>query len=177
MICSTVQISGSGVSQLDHGAIVATVPKEEIRKITLSYDPRSRHPFLQFLAGFVLIATGLILLVAEFIIAEGGVVLMQLKSIVLGIPVVPILLWAMVGFGAWLLIGVFRGRYNFRIRTDDGMRKIFFAESADVRDIRSFATRANDELGYAIDLTIMQSMHIPHAGQERHSGADRGQSA
>jgi len=160
MICSTVQILGSGISQVENNQIVATIPREEIQLIKLSHDSKSRHPFLRFLAGFVLMVTGLILLLVEFIMAEGGIVSLQMKSFTLGVPIVPILLWAMVGMGAWLLIGVFRGRYNFLIKTDYGMKKIFFAESADIRDIRDLVTRAKVEFGYEIDVTLFDSMHF-----------------
>ncbi len=160
MKCSIVQILGSGISQIENNKIVAIVPKEEIRLIKLSHDSRSRHPFLRFLAGFVLMVTGLILLLAEFIVAEGGIVFLQMKSFVFGFPIVPILLWTMVGVGAWLLIGVFRGRYNFLIKTDRGMRKIFFEESADIREIREIITRAKNEFGYDIDVTLLDSMHF-----------------
>ncbi len=161
MMCSTVNISWSGISQLDGDAVVMTVPKEEIRRVTLAHDSRARRPFLQFFAGFILIVTGLVFLIAAFMIAEGGVYLIQLRSRTLGIPLLPIGLWSMVGIGLWLIIGVFRGRYNLLIDTRDGCRKIFFAESADIREIRDFVGRAVRELGYDIDMSIMQSMHIP----------------
>jgi hypothetical protein len=163
MRCSTVNISLSGISQLDGEAVVTAVPREEIRRITLAHDSRVRHPFLQFFAGFILIATGLVFLIAAFLIAEGGVYLVQLKSRTLGIPLLPIGLWSMVGIGLWLITGVFRGRYNLLIDTRDGCRKIFFAESADIREIRDFVGRAVRELGYDVDMSIMQSMHV-HAG-------------
>ncbi len=161
MMLSMVHISISGISQLDGDAVVMTVPKEEIRRVTLVHDSRARRPFLQFFAGFILAATGLVFLIAAFLIAEGGVYVVQLKSVVLGIPVLPIGLWSMVGIGLWLIIGVFRGRYNLLIDTEQGCRKIFFAESADIRDIRDFVGRATRELGYDIDMSIMKSMHIP----------------
>ncbi len=161
MTCSSVAISLSGISQLDGDAVVTTVPKEEIRRVTLAHDSRARRPFLQFFAGFILAATGLVFLIAAFLIAEGGVYVVQLKSLVLGVPVLPIGLWAMVGTGLWLIIGVFRGRYNLLIDTERGCRKIFFAESADIREIRDFIGRAVRELGYDIDMSIMESMHLP----------------
>ncbi len=160
MRCSTVQISGSGISQIEGNMITVTVPKGEIRKIALSYDPKSRHPFLQFLAGFGLIVTGLVLIIAAFIMAEGGVFPVQIKSFTIRIPLAPIVLWAMVGIGLWLLIGVFRGRYNFLVKTEKGTRKIFFEESADIRDIRQFVMRAMHEFGYDIDVSIMDTMHF-----------------
>jgi hypothetical protein len=160
MICSTVKITGSGMSQVDGGKIVITVPKEEIRGVRLSHDSQSRHPFLRFFAGFILVATGLILLTAAFFIAEGGVYLLQLQSYTLGIPIIPVVLWLMVGGGLWLLVGVFRGRYNLLLDTVQGSRKIFFSASADICEIGRFIKRANEELGYDIDTSIMETMYI-----------------
>ncbi len=161
MICSSVHISQSGISQMEGDAVVATVSRDEIRRVTLTHDSRARRPFLQFFAGFIMIATGLVFLTAAFLIAEGGVYVVQLKSLVFGVPVLPVALWAMVGIGLWLIIGVFRGRYNLLIDTAGGCRKIFFTESADIRDIRDFIGRAVREMGYDIDMSIMKSMHIP----------------
>lgn len=148
------------MSQVDGDKEVVAVPKEEIRRVSLSHDPQSRHPFLRFFAGFVLVTTGLILLTAAFIIAEGGVYHLHLQSYTLGVPLIPIVLWSMVGGGLWLLIGVFRGRYNLLIDTEKGCRKIFFAASADIREIARFIKRANEELGYDIDTSIMETMYF-----------------
>ena len=160
MICSTVQISASGISQLADGGIATTVPKDAIRRVMLAHDSRSRRPFLRFFAGFVLVVTGLIVLIAAFIMAEGGVYRVRIQSLTLGVPLAPIVLWLMVAWGLWLIIGVFRGRYNFLIETDGGRKKIFFSEAADIGEIARFAARANSELGYAIDLSIMDTMFV-----------------
>jgi hypothetical protein len=171
MRCSTVQILGSGVSQIDGGRIAATVPKEEVRRIKLSYDPRSRHPFLRFLAGFGLIVAGLILIIADFIIVEVGIFRVHIASHTFSIPVATIGLWLGVCAGLWLLIGVFRGRYNLLINTRQGICKIFFAESTDIREIQHFVGRAKQELGYDIDMAIMDTMYIKQAPADH--GTDR----
>ncbi len=160
MICSMVEISYSGINQLGGDGITTSVPKEEIRGAALSYDPASRYPFLRFLAGFGLVVAGLIMIIADFIIVEVGIFRLQVASHTFTIPVVPIGLWLAVGAGLWLLIGVFRGRYTLSIRTGTAIRKIFFAQSADIRDIRDFIRRANRELGYDIDVSIMDTMYV-----------------
>jgi hypothetical protein len=167
MRCSTVEISGSAIRQLDGGAVVAKVPKEEMRKVTLCHDSRSRYPFLRFFTGFVLILFGLILFADAFLKAEGGVVLLHIKSFTLGIPVLPILLWGMIGGGIWLIRGVFRGRFNFLIKTGTGYRKIFFGEAADIREIRNFVGRAVSEYGYEIDASLFDTMLFEQAPQKR----------
>lgn len=163
MRCLTIQISGSGISQIEGDRIVATVPKEEVRRIKLSYDPDSRHPFLRFLAGFGLVVAGLIMIIADYIIVEVGIIPVHIASQTFSIPIATIGLWLGVGAGLWFLIGVFRGRYNLLIDTEQGIRKIFFAASTDIREIQRFVGRANQELGYEIDMSIMDTMYIPHA--------------
>ncbi len=163
MRCSSVQISVSDISQLEECRIAATVPREDIRQIKLSYDSKARHPFLQFFVGFGLIVTGLVLLIAAFIMVEVGAFFFHIASHTFSIPVVPIGLWLMVGAGLWLLIGVFRGRYNLLINTKRGVRKIFFGESTDIKDILRFIGRANQELGYDIDMSITETMYIKDA--------------
>jgi hypothetical protein len=163
MRCSTVQISASDISQLEECRIAVTVPREDIRRIKLSYDSKARHPFLQFLVGFGMIVAGLVLLIAAFIMVEVGAFFFHIASHTFRIPVVPIALWLMTGAGLWLLIGVFQGRYNLLINTNRGIRKIFFAESTDIRDILRFIGRANQELGYDIDLSITDTMYIKDA--------------
>ncbi len=163
MRCSTVQISATCISQLEDSRIAVTVPKEDIRRIKLSFDPASRHPFLRFLAGFGLVVAGLILIIADFIIVEVGIFRFHIASHTFSVPVATIGLWLWVGAGLWLLIGVFRGRYNLLIKTANGIRKIFFEGSADIREIQHFVGRANQELGYDIDMSIMDTMYIKRA--------------
>jgi hypothetical protein len=167
MRCSTVEISGSSISQLDGGTVVAIVPKEEIQEVTLVHDSQSRYPFLRFLTGFVLILFGLILFTNAFLKAEGGVVLLHIKSFTLGIPVIPILLSGLIGGGIWLIRGVFRGRFNFYIKSVNGDRKIFFEEATDVIEIRDFVGRAVSEFGYEIDATLFDTMHFGNAPRKR----------
>ena len=167
MRCSKVEISESAISQLDGGTVVAIVPKEEIREVTLCHDSQSRYPFLRFFTGFVLILFGLILLADAFLKAEGGVVLVHIKSFTLGIPVIPILLWGLIGGGIWLIRGVFRGRFNFSIKSVNGDRKIFFGEAADVKEIRDFVGRAVHEFGYEIDASLFDTMLFEQAPQKR----------
>ncbi len=167
MRCSTVEISGSAISQVDGGTVVATVPKEDIRKVTLCHDSRFRHPFLRFFIGFELILFGLIFLTEAFLKAEGGVVFLPVKSFMIGIPVLPILLWGIVGEGLWLIMGVFRGTYSFLIETAGGDRKILFGESSDAGEIRDFVGRAVSEFGYEIDASLFETMHFAPAPQKR----------
>ncbi len=166
--CSTVEISGSAITQLEGGAVVEAVSKEDIRKVTLCYNSRSRRPFLRFFIGFVLVLFGLIFLTAVFLRAEGGVVFLSIRrSYVVGIPLFPILFWGMVGEGLWLILGVFRGRYALLVKTERGDRKIFFRESTDVIEVREFVRRAVSNFGYEIDTSFFETMHFGSESQKR----------
>ena len=167
MTNSTVKITATGVSQLEDSTAVFTISKQDIRLAKLTYLAKSRHPFLQFLIGFGLLASGLVLIIMTFIIVEVGVVIINVWSYTLSIPVVPIALWLMVGTGLWLIIGVFRGRYNIMIQTDQGISNIFFGESANIIDILNFIRRANQELGYNIDISITKTMYIRDSPSDR----------
>ena len=160
MICASVDISTSGISQLDGNRAIATIPRERISRIVLCHDSCSRHPFLRFLFGFVMIATGIILGIGAFLLDLGGVYLVKLQSFTFGVPVAPLVIVLLILAGGWLLAGVRRGRYNLMIHTSNGVRKIFFAESADIRDIRQFLGRARTEFGYEIDVSLMDQMHF-----------------
>ncbi len=169
MICSSIIITAAGISQRTETLGTVTVPREEIRAVRLSHAPRSRHPFLRFFTGFMLIAIGLIFLTAAFMMAEGGVMQMHLKAVAFSIPVIPIVLWSMVGAGLWLILGVFRGCYSITITMDGGIRQLFFPESTGIAEILRFIERANRELGYSIDTSLTQTMYLgpaPDGGNE-----------
>ncbi len=167
MICSSISITAAGIGQRSEAADVVMVPREDIRAVSLSHKTRSRHPFLRFLAGFVLVVTGLIFLIAAFLLAEGGVVEIHLNIFSFSVPVIPILLWSLVGAGLWLILGVFRGCYTIMITTDAGTRTLSFPESAKIAEILRFIGRANRELGYSIDTSLTQTMYIRPAPDDR----------
>jgi hypothetical protein len=160
MNCASVDISTSGISQLDGNRTINTISREGIVRIALSHDSCSRHPFLRFLVGFVMIATGIVLGIGAFLLDLGGIYLVKMESFTFGIPVAPLVIALLIWVGGWLLAGMLRGRYNLLIHTPSGVRKIFFTKSADIRDIRQFLRRAQTELGYEIDVSLMDQMHF-----------------
>jgi hypothetical protein len=160
MNCGSVDISTSGISQLDGNRTINTISREGIVRIALSHDSCSRHPFLRFLVGFVMIATGIVLGIGAFLLDLGGIYLVKMESFTFGIPVAPLVIALLIWAGGWLLAGMLRGRYNLQIHTPSGVRKIFFTKSADIRDIRQFLRRAQTELGYEIDVSLMDQMHF-----------------
>ncbi len=157
--CSKVEISGTTISELHCDRIFVAVPREQIRHIQLCYDASPKNPFCQFFLGFNLFLIGLIGLIVVFYASMGEGSLIQSESGEFVVPLIPVVLWLMVGTGLWLLRGVFHARYLFLIDTENGIRKIFFEESADINEIQLFIRRAQLHFGYAIDVSVLQKNH------------------
>ncbi len=160
MTCASITISAEGISQETGAAGTVTIGREAIRSLQLSHAGRSRRPFFRFFAGFLLMAIGTIFLIAAFLMAEGGVVEMHFMALSFSVPVVPLVLWAMVGAGLWLVMGVFRGCYGITVRSDSGTRTFSFPESMALSEILRFIARANRDLGYAIDTSLTASLYL-----------------
>jgi hypothetical protein len=160
MHCGSIDISASGIRQSLGDRTVITVEREEILRIVLGHDSRARHPFLQFLVGFVLVASGIILGIGAFLLDLGGIYLIKMDQFTFGVPLAPLVIVLFIWSGGWLILSVLRGRYNLLVHTPKGKTKIVFAQRADIRDIRKFLERAQHELGYEIDVSLMHQMHF-----------------
>lgn len=158
--CSKVEISGTRISELDGDRVVITVPREQIRQIKLSYDTGAKNPFCQFFLGFTLLSLGLIGVIVIFIASAGGGSLIQNQSGGSVLPLIPITLWLMIGIGLWLLADIFQAKYHFLIDTENGIRKVFFEKSVDIREIQQFIKRAHLNFGYEIDVSIVEKMQV-----------------
>ncbi len=154
--CSGVCISGLGISKLEGGKVVRTIPRERIKEIKLSFDSDSRHPFCQFFGGFTMVALGLIMEIACVIMGSDRATSVNLIVISLGIRSAMASFWGIIGLGLWSLIGVFRAKYHLLITTESGTRRLFFEKSSDKREIRQFIRRACQEFGYEIDASILE---------------------
>ncbi|HAM50124.1 MAG TPA: hypothetical protein DCP92_05315 [Nitrospiraceae bacterium] len=164
--CSSVEISGSAIRQRDGDRSVLIVPREQIQLIKLAYDTSAKNPFCQYFLGFTLFSLGLIGLIATFIASLGGVSLIKMGSGDLGLPLIPIALWFMIGIGFWLLIGIFRARYHLLIATEQGLRKIFFEQSIDIKEIQQFIRKAHLNFGYEIDTSILEKLKVSSLGSK-----------
>ncbi len=147
-----MRISGAGISEIEDGKIVASVPREQIRRIRLSHLTSTRHPFIRFLLGFSFVSVGLIFGIAAFFVHEEDPAITQTGSYAVEVPLVLIGLWLMVGLGLWLLAGVFRGKYILLVDTDAGTRRICFDKSTGIGEIQCFMEKAEQEFGYEIEL-------------------------
>ncbi len=155
--CSNVEISGTGISELDCRGTATTVPREQVRRITLSYDTRTENPFCHYFLGFTLLLLGALGLLVIFLASvKGG--LIQVESEYMEIPLIPVALWLMIGIGLWLLVGIFRAQYHFLIETENKTCRIFFEKSADIAEIRQFIRRAQFDFGYEIDISILEKL-------------------
>ncbi len=153
--CSTVRISCAGISQLEEGRAVVTVPKEQIRRITLSHLTSTRHPFLQFFVGFVSVSAGLILGITSFLVDEGDPGPAPPGSFIIKIPLLTVGLWILMGFGFYLLMGIFRGKYILIVETEQGKQRICFDKTTRIGEIMSFIEQAK-EFGYEIKTPTLE---------------------
>ncbi len=150
-----MKISGTEIVQLKGGKAAITVPREKILRIKLVHDARARNPFCRFFLGFTLLALGFIGMITIFLAALGRPGLVQTVVEDAGLPLLPIVLWLMIGAGIWCLAGVFQSRYQFHIETERGIYKLFFGKSADVEEIRQFIRKARMNYGYDIDAALL----------------------
>ncbi len=150
-----MKISGTEIAQLKGGKAVITVPREKILRIKLVHDARAKNPFCQFFLGFTLLALGIIGMITIFLAALGKPGLFQTAVEDAGLPLLPIVLWLMIGAGIWCLAGVFQSRYQFHIETERGICKLFFGKSADIGEIRQFVRKARMDYGYEIDSSVL----------------------
>ena len=155
---SKVEISATEIIKIEAGRPVLTIQREQIRQIELCYDTEANHPFYQYFLGFILLFLGLFGLIVTFLALAGGGGIAPAKPGELVIPLVPVILWVMTGIGFWLLVGIFRARYNLCIETDNGTHRIFFDKTTELMEIRQFISRANQRFGYEIDSSILAKM-------------------
>lgn len=156
--CSNVEISADEITEFNGKRAVSRVQRKHIRHIKLSYDTNVKTPFLHFFMGFTLTTLGIIGLTTFIIAAAGEGRFLQRESGRLVLPLVPMVLWVMIGLGFWLLMRVFRARYHFVVDTEEGERKIFFEKAADVREIQQLVRRARLSFGYEIECSILEKM-------------------
>jgi hypothetical protein len=153
--CPTLEVSGTAISKLDGDKTVFTVSREHIRNITLVYDSDVKNPFCRYFMGFVLFFLGLIGLIAVILASAGGHPLLQPETGSSELAPLMLTLWLLIGIGLWLLIAIFRAQYQLLIDTTDGVRKVAFAKSMDLQQIRQFLRRAQMFFGYEIDTSIL----------------------
>ena len=159
--CSNVEISAGRIAEFDGGRTVVAVSREQIRHIKLSYDTSVKTPFLHFFMGFTLTTLGMIGMITVFTAAARPGWLMQREPGHMVLPLIPIMLWAVIGIGLLLLMRVFRAQYHLVVDTGNGECKVFFERSADVLDIGRFIRRAKIDFGYEIESSILERMQVP----------------
>jgi hypothetical protein len=157
--CSKVEISEAGISELDGKRVVAAIPREQIREIKLCCESCAKYPFFQYFMGFNLLALGVIGLFVVFL-ASAKRPLVPTEPGTFVLPMIPIILWVMVGIGFSFLIKVIRTRYHLAVETEGGIRKLFFDRKMKVDEIRQFLRKAKFYFGYTVDVSILEKKHL-----------------
>lgn len=158
--CSRVEISEDGISEVNGRGGGATIPRARIREIKLCYESKAKHPFSRYFLGYILLIFGIIGLLVDFLASVGEVSLIAVGSGDFVIPLIPVAHWCMIGIGFWLLVGIFRARYLLSIRTDEGVRRIFFEKKVTAEEIQQFLRRAQFSFGYTIDVSILREKSL-----------------
>jgi hypothetical protein len=156
--CPTLEISGTAISALDGDKVVYTVAREKIRRIILVYESDVKNPFCRYFLGFVLFLLGVIGLIAVLLASAGGHPLLQPETGSSELAPIILALWILIGAGLWLLMGVFRARYQLMIDSNEGISKVPFAKSMDLQQVRQFIRRAQMFFGYEIDVSILEKI-------------------
>ncbi len=102
-----------------------------------------------------MVALGSIGLITLFLAGTGRTPLVPDDSGDQVIPVLPLVLWLMLGIGIWCLTGIFKTRYHFLIDTESGMQKIYFGK-VDNLQIRQFMRKVCGDFGYEIDISVLE---------------------
>jgi hypothetical protein len=159
---SGVEISGGEICELWHEKPFLKVPREHIKLIKLSLDTPARNPFCQFFMGFIMVFMSTVWLAMLFLASWSGILAMELEEDVVRVPLAAMALWVMAGGGFWLLLGVFRSRYQFIIQTEHRVRKIFFEKAASTEGLDIFIRKARLDFGYEIDNSVLEAKGLPH---------------
>jgi hypothetical protein len=141
---SNVVFGSNDIVLVDHGKLILSIPRSDIRRILLKYGYQSERPIVQVLFGIAIFLTGLYFLV-NFILQ------ITIYRIVYGNMLLSILLFPL---GSWFLIDGLRLRYYFEVALDNDTRKFPLGKNPDEDQLLEFVKQAS-KLGYVIDSSIL----------------------
>ena len=61
IICGSIRFTAEAIQELDGKQVIVTVPREEVTSVSLCYGESVEKPILQFIAGLIMCAIGLVL--------------------------------------------------------------------------------------------------------------------
>ncbi len=164
--CSRVEFSATMVREIDGQRILATIPREHIRQISLSYDSKSAHPFLHFLLGFTMLSLGIIGVTVSFFANPGGGFPLSVGAEdEVRIHLIPLACWLMTGLGLWCLIEICKVSYCLTVETEKGIRKIRLRQSPDPQEMRRIIRKASWSFGYQIDTSVLDGHSESELGE------------
>ncbi|MDA8431605.1 MAG: hypothetical protein M0Z60_01430 [Nitrospiraceae bacterium] len=158
--CPTLEFSGTAISELEGDKTVFTVPRDQIRRLTLLYESEVKNPFCRYFMGFVLFFLGLVGLIAVMLASAIGHPLLQPETGSSELAPLLLLLWLLIGVGIWLLSAIFSARYRLLIDASGGQHKVSFAKAMTLLEIRQFIKRAQMFFGYEIDVSVLDKAGV-----------------
>jgi hypothetical protein len=139
-----VEISDQYMTLFDQQYKILSIPRKDVRKITLKYGFQSERPIVQAGFGVALLLIGLYFIV-NFILQ------MLLNRIVYTDMLLSILLFPV---GVWFMVDGFRRRLHFEVSLDNDKRKFPLGKNPDKGELQKFIKIAT-QLGCSIDATIL----------------------
>jgi hypothetical protein len=139
-----VEISDQYMTLFDQQYKILSIPRKDVRKITLKYGFQSERPIVQAGFGVALLLIGLYFIV-NFILQ------MLLNRLVYTDMLLSILLFPV---GVWFMVDGFRRRLHFEVSLDNDKRKFPLGKNPDKGELQKFIKIAT-QLGYSIDATIL----------------------
>lgn len=139
-----VVFDAEGVILFDRQSRLLSVPKKDIRHITLKHGFQSERPIAQVLFGIAVIGLGIYFAVDFLLVA-------LVERVVYDIGCLSPLL---LPVGIWFIVDGFRKRLYFEVALDNDKRKFPLGKNPDKGELQKFIKIAS-QMGYSIDAKIL----------------------
>lgn len=139
-----VVIDQESMMLYSHQSKLLSVPKKDIRRITLRYGFQSERPMAQVLFGIAVVGLG-IFFVTNFLLVA------RIERIIYDVGCLSPLL---LPVGGWFIVDGLRKRLYFEVVLDNDKRKFPLGKNPDKSELQKFI-RIASQLGYPIDAKIL----------------------
>ena len=138
--CCGIRCSEQNLSEIDTGKIMVTVPRQEVRRITLRHGTQAPHPVLQFVMGLALIGPGYF--PARHLVhwlRHGGTFLSDELWII-----------PFVVAGVWMAFSAFSRGYFLEVELQQGSKRLAFDHEPAFTELEKFLGNVEKCYGLAI---------------------------
>ncbi|HZL34649.1 MAG TPA: hypothetical protein VFC78_05010 [Tepidisphaeraceae bacterium] len=139
-----IRCSAEQLLEIDSGRVMVLVSRPDILRIAACHGLQALHPIIQFVAGVIVTAIGLI--PVPYIIGwihHGGTLILGSKLLLVLAPI-----------GLWLIAESFARGYFLRIETTKGSKRLAFHGKPRAHDVEMFLQSVENRFGYKIEREI-----------------------